>query len=95
MNARELAISLQLMSQGLRVMTGYWIDEAEKLIEAHDAEVRASAKMAPMEVLKEIEARVREECVDKAVAWLLIDEKPDGSYITQLRAAILGKNDAT
>ena len=51
--------------------------------------------MAPMEVLKEIEARVREECVDKAVAWLLIDEKPDGSYITQLRAAILGKNDAT
>ena len=40
MTARELAVSLQLMSQGLRVMTGYWIDEAEKQIEAHDAEVR-------------------------------------------------------
>ncbi len=45
MTARELAINLQLMSQGLRVMTGYWIDEAEKQIEAHDADTRAEAKV--------------------------------------------------
>ena len=41
-------------------------------------------------LLKSYENDIKKKCADRAVEWLLIQEKPDGSYITQLRAAIMG-----